>query len=195
MPINPAGALTQYRTQIDQNETDIATLDNQLSGATIVAEELLRATSNVTQEPVALDTPIQLTFGAGQSNAYFNLAANGAITVLQSGSYNVFVRFVFGRTGAPGYSDLFIRGLVNGVQPYSSLHARLDDGNTRLSSLFNIATTLTAGQVATFELLRASSDGGVNAGGIFAEPSPLGGWNAAASAVLVVTRNVIQLGS
>lgn len=193
MPISPAGNLTQYRTQIDQNETDIATLDAQLSGAIVTTEEVFRASSLVTQEPVAVDTPIQITFGANQSNAYFNLDALGNLTVLQAGNYNVFVRFVFGRTGAPGIAELFIRALLNGTQSLSSLHSRLDDGNTVVSSLFNASVTLPASAVATFELLRSSN--GVNAGGIFAEPSPLAGWSAAPSAVLVVTRNVLTLGS
>jgi len=216
MPINPAGALTQYRTLINLNESniatntadivtntadiltntnDIATLDTQLSGLAVNEIEVFRAVSNVTQEPAGLDTPLQITFGAAQANAFFSLAANGALTVLQAGNYSLVLRLVFGRTGVPGVANLYARALVNGVQNVGSIHAQLDNFNVSTSSLFVISGTFPASTIFTAQLLRASINGGIDAGGLFAQPSPLAGWQPSASCSIVITRREVVLGS
>lgn len=216
MPINVTGPLTQYRSFINTNEAniatntadiatnvadiatntaDIATLDTQLSGAVVTHQEVFRASSTVTQEPVALDTPLQLSFGGAQSNAFFDLDAAGVLTCLTAGNYDFELRLVWGRAGVPGFADLFARGLLNGAQAFSSLHARLDDSDTVISTLFRVSIDIPASAVATFQIIRASINGGVNAGGVFAQPSPLAGWNPAPSCAMVITRNVFTLGS
>jgi hypothetical protein len=195
MPLNPTGALTQYRTQIDQNENDIATLDTQVGGLIVESEEVFRAVSYNDQEPAGLDTPLQLTFGTGQSTPEFDLDANGNLTVLQSGNYQGVLRLVFGRVGAGGFSNLFARVLINGFQPLASVHAVLDNSRASSSALFESTLDLVAGQVITVEILRSSADGGNDSGGVYAEPSPLAGWQASPSCSVVLNRLKVTLGS
>ena len=222
MPIDPAGPLTQYRAQIDKNETDIVALNiaagariddigllntqvntnidaitllnTQLAGLTVNETEVFRAVSNSTQQPSALDSPIQLTFGAPQANSYFSVDAAGLFTVLQPDNYSLVLRLVFGRTGNPGVANLYARGIVNGVQTVGSIHAKLDDGDQSSSSLFNLSGTFPAGTTFAVELLRSSLNGGTNAGGVFFEPAPLADWQASASCSIVINRRAVQLG-
>ena len=195
MPINPAGALSQYRTQSDANEAAIAVLDTQVSGIVVGETEIFRAVSNVDQSPSGLDTPLQVTFGSGQSTTEFNLDALGELTVLVSGYYTLTLRLVFGRTGNPGTANLYARGLVNGTQSLASIFTKLDDANTSVSSLFTASGYFPASTTFTAEIMRASINSGIDAGGLHAEPSPLAGWLAAPSCSIAITRNNVILGS
>ena len=202
MTIELTDSLTAYRTLINKNEADIAGLqtasfnyDTQLSGLIVNEQEVFRAVSYVTQEPSALDIPIQITYGAAQANEYFSLDASGQFTVLTAGNYSLILRLVFGRTGSPGVANLFARGLINGIQNVGSIHALLDDSSQSSSSLFFLSATLPASTVFSSQLMRSSANGGVNAGGLFAQPAPLAGWQPSASCSIVIMRRQVILGS
>lgn len=152
-------------------------------------ETVLSAFSSSNQNPVALDTPIQVNFGSPQSNTYVSLGSNGTLTFNESGNYVVTLFLRFGRTAGVGNSILLTRFLINDVQGLNSNAASLPDAN----SVTPFSATLTLGQMDagdTFKLQLMRDSSGINNGGLTSIVPALAGWNVAPSATIVVARFV-----
>lgn len=139
------------------------------------------------QQPVALDTPINIEFGAAQGTVSdpVMLSAGGAITFNQAGQYIINYQSQFGRTGAAGTSYLYTRSLVNGVVVGNSRHAKLTDPDIVLPFALRVKINVNIGDVLTLQLLRDSAGGsGANAGGFFqADPTTVGFPNAPSASI------------
>jgi len=146
---------------------------------------LLSADSFVSQNPVGLNTPLQVTYGAAQPPL---LDAAGAFTTPEDGQYEFKFAFQYSRGGSGGVAWIYFRILKNGVQLGTSSLAKLDGVNDDFPAEFNNTLDLLVGDVITVEIVRDSS--GTNAGGL-ATNTPSLGWSASPSASLSVRRSVL----
>lgn len=139
------------------------------------------------QQPVALDTPIQIEFGAAQGTVSdpVMLSATGAITFNQAGQYIINYQSQFGRTGADGTSFLYTRSLINGVVVGNSRHATIADSTQILPFALRVKINVNIGDVLTLQLLRDSAGGaGNNSGGFFqSDPTTVGFPNAPSASI------------
>ena len=161
-------------------------VDESAAGGTVTVrtETELRAGSDVTQEPVAVDTPIQLSFGPAQVNPIVSVDALGNFTFGVTDEFQVRLRLQFGRTGNPGTALIFGRALVNGVQLGDPVFTTLDDADFSIPTTFEGVVPFTAGDVLTVEIYRDST--GSNYGGVFAAVSTL--WTTSPSCLMTITR-------
>jgi len=160
-------------TPEDLREVITQTADSMMYAAAGVKEvEVLRAASTATQEPAAVDAPLQLTFGAAQGSASdpVMLSAAGVVTFNQVGNYAVRLKLQCGRTGATGTSILLSRLLLNGAQLGSA------------AAVLNV----TAGQTFAAQIMRDSA--GPNFGGVYPHTAAVTAWGTAPSALLVISR-------
>jgi len=150
--------------------------------------EILVARSLVDQEPVSLDTPIQVEFGAAQGTIAdpVMIDANGTLTFNRDGVFDVNVTVDIGRVGSSGgTSNIFIRVLLSDVQFGNPIATLINDPNTIIPEQFSITGLASAGDTVKMEIVRDSV--GANEGGVFAQTSSIG-WGTAASAVMRVLR-------
>ncbi|NBW35779.1 MAG: hypothetical protein EBR30_12320 [Cytophagia bacterium] len=144
---------------------------------------VLVAQSTVTQAPSALDTPLQVTFGAAQgtSGDAVMISSGGLITFNETGLYLINGYGSVERQGSSGGTAILLfRFLVNGTQAGSVKAFHLDTPN--LSTPYEITFPInitTAGTTASFQIMRDSS--GTNAGGLYPHTN-LGGWSNVPSA-------------
>lgn len=144
---------------------------------------VLVAQSTVTQAPSALDTPLQVTFGAAQgtSGDAVMISSGGLITFNETGLYLINGYGSVERQGSSGGTAILLfRFLVNGTQAGSVKAFHLD--TTGVSTPYEITFPInitTAGTTASFEIMRDSS--GTNAGGLYPHTN-LGGWSNVPSA-------------
>lgn len=144
---------------------------------------VLVAQSTVTQAPSALDTPLQVTFGAAQgtSGDAVMISSGGLITFNETGLYLINGYGSVERQGSSGGTAILLfRFLVNGTQAGSVKAFHLDTPNvsTPYEITFPINIT-TVGTTASFQIMRDSS--GTNAGGLYPHTN-LGGWSNVPSA-------------
>lgn len=154
-----------------------------------VSEILLTARSTAaSQDPVGLDNPLQVEYGPAQltSSDPVMLAADGTLTINETGVYYISAVLPVGRDGAAGVSELYLRSTVNGVQTGGSGHVQLDNSTVSLPLSFNNIIPATAGDVLVTELVRDS--GGNDSGGLHQSTPTLVDWNPAYSSVLIVSR-------
>lgn len=147
---------------------------------------LINAYSSATQNPSAVNTPLQVNFGSGQSTADVSLSATGELTFLTEGDYALSLFLRFGRSAGVGNAILFNRFLINGVQGLNSNAISIPDSNSVYPFGAALFLSPTEGDVFTMEIMRDSS--GINTGGLFALTPSLGSWNIAPSATLVVSK-------
>lgn len=150
----------------------------------------------LTQQPSALDTPLELQFGVVQgtgSDPVQTIAGAGSeASILQintAGLYRLKTAIQYGRTSGAGVAILNFRALVGGVQAGRSINQRLE--TTNQTSLFTDEAwlALPAGVQISYEVIRDSN--GNNSGGLIAgETSGSTGWNAAPSMSLRVERYI-----
>lgn len=162
------------------NETKNYTLGAiaSLFASTFEFTPVLAAQSTVSQAPSALNTALQVTFGAAQgtSGDAVMIDAAGEITFNEPGLYLVNGYGSVERQGSSGGTAILLfRFLVNGVQAGTVKAFHLDTPNvsTPYEITFPINIT-TAGTTATFEIMRDSS--GTNFGGLYPHTN-LGGWS------------------
>lgn len=161
--------------------------------ASLVIEELLHADSvALSQQPSALDVPIQVEFGPAQLTIAdpVMISVDGTITINEAGTYRFDFAGHYGRTGGAGVSILFLAEKVNGVFQHDSITAKLDDADVLLPMSQEAWATLPAGTVLTYELYRDSA--GNNSGGLFTNAPSLAGWPIAPSAAVTVSRLTTQ---
>ncbi|MNS07736.1 hypothetical protein D3C71_804010 [compost metagenome] len=140
------------------------------------------------QAPSALDTPLQIEFGAGSSVTECTLASNGTLTFNVEGDYIVTLFLRFGRTAGPGTSILFNRFLVNGVQGLNSNAVKLPDQDTVIPFSTSLNLHATAGMTFQLQIMRDSA--GINNGGVFRILPTAVGWNLCPSSTIVVSKFV-----
>lgn len=155
----------------------------------MVAEEVLRAANNSAVTPVALDTPIKLTYGAAQFGPSdpVQLDALGNITLNEAGLYQFRHETQFGRSGGAGSSILNTRLTANGVQVGRTYTAKSDSANLIIPAAYTfLVQTTTPGVVFAFESYRDSA--GINDGGFYPGAVSLGGWQSSPSLQIVISR-------
>ena len=150
--------------------------------------EVLRASSLVAQSPTALDTPLQVAFGAAQGAPAepVSISSAGLITFNVAGNYAVRIKLQAGRTGASGTSILLSRLLLAGAQYGSPAATKLVSADVTIPIESRVVINATAGQTFAVQIMRDST--GSNFGGIFPQAAAVTAWGTAPSALLVISR-------
>ncbi|QHJ82103.1 MAG: hypothetical protein [Bacteriophage sp.] len=185
LPDNTSGAITP--AQLREVVTQIA--DAPIYAAAGVQEvEVLRAASTATQAPTAVDTPLQLSFGAAQGSASDPVMINaaGLVTFNQAGNYAVRVKLQCGRTGATGTSILLSRLVLGGAQLGSAACVKLTQTDATTPTDSRVVMSPTAGQTLQVQIMRDSA--GSNFGGVYPQTATVTDWGVAPSALLVISR-------
>lgn len=147
---------------------------------------VLTGSTATAQNPVAVDTPINVTFGGVQAGVDASIDASGLITINTAGFYRFKFNLSFGRTSGAGEAILLARLLVNGTATGFVQGCRLPDENTSSPTQFDIEFACTPGQTIRVELVRDSA--GVNNGGLIPIVSVLASWADVPSAWVRVTK-------
>jgi hypothetical protein len=185
VPDNTSGLVTPAKMR----EVLTQTADSMLYAAKGVREvELLRAASTTTQAPTAVDTPLQLTFGAAQLSATDPVMLNsaGQVTFNTAGAYAIRIKLQNGRTGATGTSILLSRLLINGAQVGSTAAVKMTQTDATTPTESRVVIQATAGQTFTVQIMRDSA--GSNFGGVYPQVATVAAWGTAPSALLVISR-------
>lgn len=185
LPDNTSGAITPEKVR----EVFTQMADSALYAAAGVKEvELLRAPSIVAQAPTAVDTPLQLVFGAAQKSASYPVMINaaGLVTFNTAGNYAVRVKLQCGRTGATGTSILLSRLLLSGTQIGSTACVKLTQTDATTPTESRVIMNVTAGQTLAVQIMRDSA--GSNFGGVYQQAATVTAWGTAPSALLVISR-------
>lgn len=185
LPDNTSGAITPAKLR--EVVTQIA--DAPIYAAAGVKEvEVLRAASTTTQAPSAVDTPLQLSFGAAQGSASDPVMINaaGLVTFNTAGNYAVRIKLQCGRTGATGTSILLSRILLNGAQVGSAAAVRMTQTDATTPSESRVVVNPAAGQTFQVQIMRDSA--GSNFGGVYPQTATVAAWGVAPSALLVISR-------
>lgn len=150
--------------------------------------EVLRAASLVAQAPTAVDTPLQVAFGAAQGAPAdpVSISAAGLVTFNQAGNYAVRVKLQCGRTGASGTSILLSRLVLGGAQLGSAACVKLTQTDATTPTDSRVVMNPTAGQTLQVQIMRDSA--GSNFGGIYPQDATVTAWGTAPSALLVISR-------
>lgn len=182
---NTTGAITPELLR----EVNTQLADSMLYAASGVKEvEVLRDTSTVAQAPTAVDTALQLTFGAAQGGASNPVMINaaGLVTFNTAGNYAVRIKLQAGRTGASGTSILLSRILVNGAQYGSPAATKLVSADITIPIESRVVISPTAGLTFAVQIMRDSS--GANFGGVYPQAATVTAWGTAPSVLLVISR-------
>ena len=149
----------------------------------------LDAESFVDQAPVALDTPIDVTFGAAQGTVSdpVMLSAGGIITFNQELSYDTEIALSVGRVSNPGTARVFIRVAIDpGVGSFilfsNPVLTILSDNDFLIPERIVRSGVFPANSRIKVELGRDSGDGGINDGGLYGGTATGLGWGASVRA-------------
>jgi len=185
LPDNTSGAITPDKVR----EVFTQMADSALYAAAGVKEvELLRAPSIIAQAPTAVDTALQLVFGAAQKSASdpVRINAAGLVTFNVAGNYAVRIKLQCGRTGATGTSILLSRLLLSGTQVGSAACVKLTQTDATTPTESRVVLNPTAGQTLAVQIMRDSA--GSNFGGVYQQAATVTAWGTAPSALLVISR-------
>ena len=185
LPDNTTGEITPE----DLREVTTQIADSMMYAAAGVKEvEVLRVASPATQEPTAVDTPLQLTFGAAQGSASdpVMMSAAGLVTFNQAGAYALRLKLQCGRTGATGTSILLSRLLLNGAQLGRAAAVKITATDATVPTESRVVLNVTAGQTFAAQIMRDSA--GPNFGGVYPHTAAVTAWGTAPSALLVISR-------
>lgn len=200
MALTKTQMFTKIATDLADNTTGAITPEvlrgvmTQLADSPIYAAagvkevEVLRAASSVAQAPSAVDTPLQVAFGAAQGAPADPVMINaaGLVTFNQAGNYAVRVKLQCGRTGASGTSILLSRLVLGGTQLGSAACVKLTQTDATTPTDSRVVMNPTAGQTLQVQIMRDSA--GSNFGGIYPQASTVTSWGTAPSALLVISR-------
>jgi len=200
MALDKSGMLGLIGTNLPDNTSALITpaklrevttqlADSMLYAAPGVKEvEVLRAPSTVVQAPTAVDTPLQLTFGAAQKSSadLVMINAAGLVTFNTAGAYAVRIKLQCGRTGATGTSILLSRILLAGVQFGSAACVKITQTDATTPTDSRVVINATAGQTFAVQIMRDST--GSNFGGVYPQAATVSAWGTAPSALLVISR-------
>jgi hypothetical protein len=140
------------------------------------------------QNPSALDTPLQVEFGAGTATTNATLNSSGTLTFNVAGDYIITLFLRFGRTSGAGTAILLNRFLINGVQGLNSNALKIPDGDSVIPFSTSLNLTATAGMTFQLQIMRDSA--GINNGGLFRILPTVASWNLSPSATIVVNKYV-----
>lgn len=185
LPDNNTGLITPAKLR----EVTTQMADSMLYAAAGVKEvEVLRAPSTVAQAPTAVDTALQLTFGAAQNSAVNPVMINaaGLVTFNTAGNYAVRIKLQCGRTGATGTSILLSRILLGGAQFGSAACVKMTQTDATTPTDSRVVINATAGQTLAIQIMRDSA--GSNFGGVYPQVATVTAWGTAPSALLVISR-------
>lgn len=200
MALTKTQMFTKIATDLADNTTGAITPEvlrevlTQLADSPIYAAagvkevEVLRAASSVAQAPSAVDTPLQVAFGAAQGapSDPVSISAAGLVTFNQAGNYAVRVKLQCGRTGASGTSILLSRLVLGGTQLGSAACVKLTQTDATTPTDSRVVMNPTAGQTLQVQIMRDSA--GSNFGGIYPQAATVTAWGTAPSALLVISR-------
>lgn len=200
MALTKTQMFTKIATDLADNTTGAITPEvlrgvlTQLADSPIYAAagvrevEVLRAASSVAQAPSAVDTPLQVAFGAAQGAPSDPVMINaaGLVTFNQAGNYAVRVKLQCGRTGASGTSILLSRLVLGGAQLGSAACVKLTQTDATTPTDSRVVMNPTAGQTLQVQIMRDSA--GSNFGGIYPQAATVTAWGTAPSALLVISR-------
>lgn len=184
LPDNTSGAITPEKLR----EVTTQLADSMLYAAAGVKEvEVLRASSTVAQAPTAVDTALQLTFGAAQGTASDPVMINaaGLVTFNVAGNYAVRIKLQQGRTGSTGTSILLSRILLNGTQYGSPAAVKMENPNVIAVTESRVVLDVTAGATFSVQIMRDSS--GNNSGGVVPQAATVTAWGTSPSTLLVIS--------
>lgn len=184
LPDNTSGAITPEKLR----EVTTQLADSMLYAAAGVKEvEVLRASSTVAQAPTAVDSALQLTFGAAQGTASNPVMINaaGLVTFNKAGKYAVRIKLQQGRTGSTGTSILLSRILLNGTQYGSPAAVKMENPNVIAVTESRVVLDVTAGATFSVQIMRDSS--GNNSGGAVPQAATVTAWGTAPSTLLVIS--------
>lgn len=185
LPDNTSGAITPAGVR----EVFTQMADSALYAAAGIKEvELLRAPSIIAQAPTAVDTALQLVFGAAQKSVSDPVMINaaGLVTFNVAGNYAVRIKLQCGRTGASGTSILLSRLLLSGTQIGSAACVKLTQTDATTPTESRVVLNPTAGQTLAVQIMRDSA--GSNFGGVYQQAATVTAWGTAPSALLVISR-------
>ena len=148
----------------------------------------LSAFSSVNQNPSAVDTPLQITFGSAQTTSDVSISSAGVITFNTSGNYLIDIFLRFGRSTSTGNAIVLNRILKNGAQILNSNGVILSAATQTIPFSAAIPLTMSAGDTITMQVARDSA--GTNDGGLFVVSPTIAGWNIVPSATVVVNKFV-----
>ena len=148
----------------------------------------LSAFSSVNQNPSAVDTPLQITFGSAQTTSDVSISSAVVITFNTSGNYLIDIFLRFGRSTSSGNAILLNRILKNGAQILNSNGVILSAATQTIPCSAAIPLTMAAGDTITMQVARDSA--GANDGGLFVVSPTISGWNIVPSATVVVNKFV-----
>lgn len=182
LPDNNTGAITPAKVR----EVATQTADSMLYAVKEV--EVLRAPSTVIQAPTALDTALQVTFGAAQKSASDPVMINaaGLITFNAAGNYAVRVKLENGRVGSTGTSILMSRLLKNGAAYGSPAAVKVTSSDVTIPTDSRVVIDAAAGDTLVVQIMRDSA--GTNFGGLYPQVAVVTAWGTVPSALLVVSR-------
>lgn len=200
MALTKSGLLTLIGTNLPDNDAALITpaklrevftqtADSMAYAAAGFKEvEVLRAASTITQAPSAVDTALQLSFGAAQGSASDPVMINaaGLVTFNVAGNYAVRVKLQCGRTGATGTSILLSRLVLGGTQLGSAACVKLTQTDATTPTDSRVVMNPTAGQALAIQIMRDSA--GSNFGGVYPQTAVVAAWGIAPSALLVISR-------
>ncbi len=148
----------------------------------------LNGFSMSTQDPVALDTPLQIEFGAAQGTGSdpVQLSVSGDITINVEDQYYFTFALQYGRTGAGNVSWLFFWVEVNGTQVGNSVLVKLDNANSDTPFQARRTFDLVPGDVVSLFIVRDSQ--GNNSGGLVTESATIAINDSPSASVIVEQR-------
>lgn len=149
-------------------------------------QKVLSSSSSVNQTPAAVNTPLQVVFGAAQATADVSITAGGLVTFNTTGNYLVDIFLRFGRAGTTGTAIILNRMLKNGAQTLNSTGASLSASAQTVPFSATIPMTMTYGDTLKLEIVRDGA--GSNEGGLYVIPATISGWNIAPSATIIVSK-------
>lgn len=185
LPDNTSGAITPAKLRGVLTQIADAPV---YATAGVKEVEVLRAASTATQAPTAVDTALQVSFGAAQGSASDPVMINaaGLVTFNSAGNYAVRVKLQCGRTGATGTSILLSRLVLGGAQLGSAACVKLTQTDATTPTDSRVVMNTTAGQTLQVQIMRDSA--GSNFGGIYPQTATVAAWGVAPSALLVISR-------
>lgn len=145
------------------------------------------ASTALSQNPVALDTPLQVEFGPLQSTPSATLAANGTLTFNEAGTYGLNLFFRYGRTAGAGNAILLTRVLKNDVQVLNTNAISMPDANSTAPFSAFLIFDFAANDTLKLQIARDSA--GVNNGGLVRTLITTLPWNLASSATIAVYKH------
>lgn len=149
---------------------------------------ILSSFSSINQTPSAVNTPLQVVFGAAQSTSDVSLTAGGVLTFNTPGNYLIDLFLRFGRTGASGSAIILNRILKNNSQIFNSTGVSLTAAAQTLPFSAAIPMVMASGDTLKLEVVRDGA--GANDGGLYVISPTVGGWNIVPSATVVVSKFV-----